>query len=110
MKADIKTASFHIYPFIFYCFFLFFLTRYLNGFFIPQETQEDATVFLSLKLAVVVVAFFYYYFAVNRDSDMILGVRSSKHAADGFRERFFPHLIATRSASHSMGSKQRLSF
>lgn len=41
------------------------------AFFTPQETQEDATVFLSLKLAVV--AFYYYYFAVNRDSDMILG-------------------------------------
>ena len=82
------------------------------GFFTPQETKEDATVFLSLKLAVV--AFFYYYLAENRDSDMILGersyyMRSSKHAADGFRESFFPHLIATSSASHSMGSKQRLS-
>lgn len=75
--------------------------------------QEDATAFLSLKLAAV--AFFYYHFAVNRDSHMILGersyyMRSSKHAADGFRESFFPHLIATSSASHSMGSKQRLSF
>ena len=32
------------------------------AFFTPQETQEDAPVFLSLKLAVVA---FFYHFAVN---------------------------------------------
>ena len=71
--------------------------------------------FLPHKKRKKMLSFFYYYFAVNRDSDMILGERSyymwsSKQAADGFCESFFPHLITTRSASHSTGSKQRLSF